>query len=771
MPGDAFYGPVAAQYGDHNQQNNYLPPRTPAAWPHQVGVIPPRAQWFQNRAETHRLAQALTAGGTAVVESTDRAPELGLPGGVLAGMGGVGKTQLAADYARTSWQAGELDVLVWITASNRTAAASGYAQAAVELLAADPGDEQAAAREFLAWLEPKPGQPVCRWLVVLDDIGDPADLHGLWPPASPHGRTVATTRRKDAALTGQGRRLIEIGLFTKAQALAYLTNALAGHGRSEPGNDLAALANDLGYLPLALSQTVAYLIDTGITSRAYRALLADRTRTLADTAPDTLPDDQTYTVAAAWSLSIDRADTLRPPGLARPVLQLAAFLDPNGIPDTVLTSPPALAHLTDQHTATTPGATGPVNPEQVALALSALRRLSLIEHTPTTPHQAVRVHQLIQHAVRDTLTPDQHHHLARTAADALLAAWPDNEYGTVLAQVLRANTTVLAGHAEQALYQPDAHKVLYEAGSSLGGVGQATAATDYFRRLAQTTTRYLGPDSYFTLGARHKLAQWQGWAGDAAGAAAAYAELLDDMIRVLGPDHPDTILVRCNLAHFRGESGDVAGAAAAFAELLDDMIRVCGPHHPDTFAVRHNLATRRTEAGDVEGAAAAFAELLDDMIRVLGPDHHAHTLGVRHNLAYLQLDVGDVEGAAAAFAELLDDMIRVCGPHHPDTLTVRHSLARSQGEAGDVAGAAAAFAELLDDSVRVLGPDHPDTLIVRNDLAIWQGEAGDAAGAAAAFAELLDDSVRVLGPDHPNTLTARNNLARWQGQAADTGVG
>lgn len=541
-------------YGDHNQQNNYLPPRTAAVRPHQVGVIPPRAQWFQNRAEAHRLAQALTAAGTAVVESTDRAPELGLPGGVLVGMGGVGKTQLAADYARTSWQAGELDVLGWITASNRTAAAGGYAQAAVELPAADPGDEQAAAREFLAWLEPKPGQPVCRWLVVLDDIGDPADLHGLWTPAGPHGRTVATTRRRDAALTGQGRRLIEIGLFTKAQAEDYLTSALAGHGRSEPGNDLAALADDLGHLPLALalSQAIAYLIDTGITSRAYRALLADRTRTLADTAPDTLPDDQTHTVAAAWSLSIDRADTLRPAGLARPVLQLAAFLDPNGIPDTVLTSPPALAHLT----ATTPGTTGPVTPEHVTLALSALRRLSLIEHTPTTPHQAVRVHQLIQHAVRDTLTFDQHHRLARTAADALLAAWPDKEYGTALAQVLRANTTVLAGHTEQALYQPDAHEVLYEAGSSLGGVGQATAARDYFRRLVQTTTRYLGPDSYFTLGARHNLAEWQGRAGDAAGAAAAFVELLEDSVRVLGPDHPNTLTARNNLSSWQGQATD-----------------------------------------------------------------------------------------------------------------------------------------------------------------------------------------------------------------------
>ncbi|MFB7495830.1 hypothetical protein ACFC09_14185 [Streptomyces sp. NPDC056161] len=267
--------------------------------------------------------------------------------------------------------------------------------------------------------------------MVLDDIGDPADLSGLWPPADPCGFTLATTRRKDAALTGEGRRLLEVGLFTPGQALAYLTRGLAAHARTEPAGQLAALADDLGHLPLALSQAAAYLIDTGVSCAAYRALLADRTRTLADVAPDALPDDQPHTVAAAWSLSVDRADTLRPPGLARPLLQLTALLDPNGIPPAVLTGPPALTHLgrTTGH--------DDVTPDDVHLALAALRRLSLTEHTPNTPQQGVQVHQLIQRAVRDTLTPAETRHLARTAADALLAAWPQANSGQGIASHLR----------------------------------------------------------------------------------------------------------------------------------------------------------------------------------------------------------------------------------------------------------------------------------------------------------------------------------------------
>ncbi|MEV6055955.1 FxSxx-COOH system tetratricopeptide repeat protein [Streptomyces sp. NPDC052107] len=718
-------------------------------------MIPPRADCFQDRAEAARLRQALAGVDTAVLVGQDT-----VRGQVLTGMGGVGKTQLAADYARTAWQTRTLDVLVWITADTRSAAVTGYAKAAAEVLAADTDDLETAAEKFVAWLEPKPHQRPCRWLIVLDDVADPEALHGLWPPASPHGRTLVTTRRRDAALTGRQRRLINVGLFTRTEALAYLTTALAAHDRHEPDEQLAALAADLGHLPLALSQAAAYLIDSGQTAAAYRTLLADRTATLADAAPAVLPDDQTRTMSAAWSLSIERADTLPPAGLARPMLQLAAFLDPNGIPETVLTSPPALAHLTAERAGyRRPEATG----EDATGALRALHRLSLIDHTP---NQTVRVHELIQRAVRERLPDDHKHPAARTAADALLAAWPDVERDTTLAQALRANTTALTSCAADALYQPGVHTVLYRMGTSLGESGQVTAAVDHFHHLAATTRRQLGPDHLDTLTARHDLAYWRGEAGDAAGAATALAELLEDRVRVLGPHHPDTSTTRGNLAYWRGWAGDAAGAATAFAELLEDRVRVVGPDHPDTLNTRHNLAYWRGVAGDAAGAATAFAELLEDRVRVVGPDH-PHTLNTRHNLARWRGEAGDAAGAATALAELLEDHVRVLGPDHPDTLTVRHKLAHWRGEAGDAAGPATAFAELLEDRVRVLGPDHPDTLNTRHNLARWRGEAGDAAGAATAFAELLEDRVRVVGPDHPDTLSTRHQLARWRGEAGD----
>lgn len=373
-----------------------LPRREPVTLPHKIGVLPRRAGCFQDRAAISALKEAVAGGGTAVVCQ------------VLAGMGGVGKTQLAADHARHAWNNGEVDLLVWVTAATRHAVIDAYTQAAVDILAADPTDPERAAKAFLAWLEPRPAPQAPRWLIVLDDVTDPSDLTGLWPPTHTHGRTLVTTRRRDAALAGHGH-LVPVGLFTPDEATAYLQQALAQHGRHEPATDLAALAHDLGHLPLALSQAAAYLIDTHLDAATYSTRLADRARQLPDLLPEpgTLPDDQPTTVAAAWSLSLDRADTLRPAGLARPMLQLTAMLDPNGIPEQVLTSPPALAHLTAHRTTPNPDHPTQEPPaattEEANGALRALHRLSLIDHTPHTPHRAVRVHQLIQRTTRDPL--------------------------------------------------------------------------------------------------------------------------------------------------------------------------------------------------------------------------------------------------------------------------------------------------------------------------------------------------------------------------------
>lgn len=727
---------------------------------YQIGVIPREADCCQRR---------------TAIEALDLGPPVGQPAGtqVLTGMAGVGKTQLAALYVREAWRSGRLDLLLWINANTRAGVVTVYAQAAAELLGADAGSPEQAAVAFLTWLEHKARAEPCRWLIVLDDVSDPGDLRHLWPPDSPYGRTLVTTRRRDAALSGSGRRMVPVSLFEPEEAVAYLSSSLSEHGSDECKDTLAELAGDLGYLPLALSQGVAFMLDAGLDAAAYRRLLADGARNLAELLPEqqTLPDDQDAPMAAAWALSIDHANGLRPAGLARPMLQLAAMLDANGIPTEVLTGGPALDHLSasgrGRHRRGQQQ--GECTADEARGALRALHRLNLIDHTPGGSPHDVRVHQLIQRTVRDALAPAEQERLVRVTADALTAVWPDIERDTALAQTLRANTTALVLYGQDALYRPRPHPVLHRSGRSLGKTGQVRAAREYFEDLAATLGRYCGPDHVDTLVARGGHARWRGEAGDASGAAGETAALLQDVLRVLGRDHPYTLTTLSNLARWRGEAGDPEGAAAATADLLRDRTRILGPDHELTLSTRSNLQYWRGRTGDPADAAAATRELVEDMLRILGPDH-PYTLTARSHLAHVRGRAGEHKAAAAATAELLEDQERILGPDHPDTLTTRHELARWYGEAGDALGAAESLTALLKDRSRVLGPDHPRTLATRSNLAYWRSEAGDRKGAIALTEELLHDMLRILGPDHPYTCIAQANLARWRDQPEDDGT-
>jgi hypothetical protein len=292
------------QVGDHNNQVNnfFIAPRVPVEWPHRVGVVPTLAEgWL------FRVAEGGVGPGWAATETYCH---------ILCGLGGTGKTQMAAGWAQDAWRRQEVDLLVWVDASTRTGITAVYAQAAADVTGVADADAGQAAARFLAWLAGTDR----RWLIVLDDLMKPGDLGGLWPPATASGRTVVTTRRRDAALAGAGRLPWPVGVFTEPEAAAYLTAKFSD--RSGTAQEIAALAADLGYLPLALAQASAYIVDRDLSCAEYRDRLADERRRLADLVPEpgALPDEHHQTVATTWALSIELADRLQPAGLARPLL-------------------------------------------------------------------------------------------------------------------------------------------------------------------------------------------------------------------------------------------------------------------------------------------------------------------------------------------------------------------------------------------------------------------------------------------------------------------
>lgn len=631
-----------------------VPDHRPAA--SVIGRVPELAVGFQVRYEAERL-HAAAVPGTATV--------LTQGGGqtVVSGLGGVGKTQLAAHWARQLAAHGEVEVLVWGRAATAIELVTAYAEAAAALglssaagsTAGDTGggDQDGDARRFLNWL----ATTKQRWAIVLDNLDDPAAISDWWPPTSLTGRTVITTRRRDATLLA-GRVVVDVDVFTPQASAAFLTARLPG-AHVDDHEEIDRLAEDLGWLPLALGHAASYMIDQELPCARYRGLVADRRRSLERLFPDpaTLFDDTTATVATTWSLSIDAADTLRPRGVASRVLELACHLDPAAIPVSVLTTPAALAYLGSDNVGTGSDTVidTDTDTDTVTDAIANLRRFSLITRTSSAAPRPVSssavdppddsasavatigMHALVQRAVCDDLahnSPAREAVAVRAAADAVQQCWPEHSHATALVRLLQSHALALYDTGSDALLSVDTggHPVLFRVVRGLGEAGLVTAACAAAQRLTDLVHQALGPDHPDTLNTRHNLAYWRAQAGDPTGAATAFEELLDDQLRVLEPDHPNTLTTRGNLAYWRGEAGDPTGAAAALVELLTDQLRVLGPDHPDTLSTRNSLALWRGKAGDPTGAATAFEQLLADVLRVLGPAH-PHTLITRNNLA------------------------------------------------------------------------------------------------------------------------------------------
>ncbi|WP_152436844.1 hypothetical protein [Nocardiopsis xinjiangensis] len=126
-------------------------------------------------------------------------------------------------------------MLVWTDASSRERITSAYAQAARHLHPTVPDDPEQATSLFLTWLGDPNKHGKRRWLVVWDDLTDPADVRDLWPPHDQsNGRMLVTTRRRDHSLSVQGRQLIDVDVYTPEEARFFLVHALGEAGVPTP---------------------------------------------------------------------------------------------------------------------------------------------------------------------------------------------------------------------------------------------------------------------------------------------------------------------------------------------------------------------------------------------------------------------------------------------------------------------------------------------------------------------------------------------------------
>jgi hypothetical protein len=286
--------------------------RFPGALP-QVWNVAPRNPNFAGRTSAlTALAAELAAAGTMTVTS-------------VRGMGGVGKTQLANEYAHR--HATAYDLVWWILAEEPASIPDQFARLAAAL-GLEPGQDADAIRlEVHQRLREVPG-----WLLIFDNADTVDEIRAWLPPAllppGVPGHVLVTTRRDGFTALGE---VYDLDVVDEKEAVQILRSRVPRIDDETAGQ----IAEELGRLPLALEQASAYIIRSQLPPGDYLQLLRTRARELYGRGKVASRDD---TIATLWTLSFDRVGQEEPAALQ--LLAMCAYLAPVPIPLDLFTAHP-----------------------------------------------------------------------------------------------------------------------------------------------------------------------------------------------------------------------------------------------------------------------------------------------------------------------------------------------------------------------------------------------------------------------------------------------
>jgi tetratricopeptide (TPR) repeat protein len=682
-----------------------------------AGIPPDPIVHFVGRdAELERLASLLRESGRVAIH----------------GLGGVGKTQLTAQFVHVH-RGRYPDGVFWLRADEETSLASDLASLTwrLGLPEREELDQERQVEAALRWLREHPA-----WLLVLDNL-EPAVAAAVeqWLPSGLPGHVLASSRTPAWSV-----RLRLEPLSPEGATRLLMERTGQTDDRSAGG-----IAEMLGRLPLALVQAAAYLVASGRDLAGYAALLGTRPlELLAEGEPEAYP----RTVATTWQVSFERLERDHPPAVG--LLRLCAFLAPDDIPLSVLQ------------------AGAPVLPADVGAALSdgievdrattALQRYSLMDRQGDT----LRVHRLVQTVVRESLPVDRREHWLAAAIRLLLAAFPERPHDDpghwALCARLLAHVQAVDRLAADGTVEPRAlSAILCRAGIYLDARGQFALAAPPIERALALSERTLGPDHADVVEALEWLAVVYLNQGRPTEARPLAERGLAIQERTLGPDHPDLVWGLNSLGSVLMELDEQGRARAVVERACAISLRLPVPDDIRTAASLNNMALALQANGELAAARADLERSLRICERLLGPDN-PHTANVLNNLGWVLREQGDLAAAASLLRRALAIKERVLGPDHRRTAESLNNLAVVLGERGEPAKARPLSERALRVRERALGPDHPHTATSLHDLAVLLRRLGEQRTAVGLLERALDIRERVLGPDHRETVRTRHEL-------------
>jgi tetratricopeptide (TPR) repeat protein len=675
------YGSVVHQYYDTRPKvrepvaNPSPEPRFSRPW-----NIPARNPNFTGRdGLLERLHKELCADGAVVSVHA------------LRGMGGVGKTQLAIEYAHRF--ADEYDVAWWVPSEQPGLIPHHLARLGSALGMPETPELAALAEQVVARLRERP-----RWLLVFDNADDPEVLRPYLPGRS--GHVVITTRRTGFSGLGQ---VLDVDILPRQESVALL------HRRITILTDAQAteLAEILGDLPLALEQTAAYLEVTRLPVDDCLRLILERT---GDMLASGRVSGYEHTLATVWSLSLDRIAG-RPASVQ--LLELCAYTAPDAIPLDLFTQhgellpPPLNAAVADR--------------KAWADTIGVLVDYALLRRDGDT----VSLHRLLQAALRhrrlslpvdaDTFTP------AAVVLNLLYADLPVEIENAPenWPRWRRMLPHVLAGVGSSADDPPPNAEatswLLDRTATYLQVHRQPAGALPLFERALAIDEATYGPDHSTVAVSLNNLANTLRDLGRPGEALSLLERALGIDEVTYGPDHSAVAVSPNNLAGALRDLGRPGEALSLLERALGIDEVTYGPNHSAVATRLNNLAIALHDLGRPGEALSLLERALSIGEVTYGPDHPVVSTRL-NNLAIALHDLGRPGEALSLLERALGIGEVTYGPDHPVVSTRLNNLANALHDLGRSDEARPLWERALGILEAAYGPEHPHSELVRLNL-------------------------------------------------------
>ncbi|MGH2497083.1 MAG: FxSxx-COOH system tetratricopeptide repeat protein [Ktedonobacteraceae bacterium] len=662
----------------------------------------------------------------------------------MTGLGGIGKTQAALEYAYRYHS--EYQAVLWVHADSSSTLTAEFVGIAtlLRLPERNEQDQRRVVEAVIRWLRIN-----SHWLLILDNVEDLASAEPFLPKAS-RGHVLLTTRAR--ALGGVAQRIeigkmqLEVGallLLRRAGILplaATLEDALA-----EDRTLSLQITQEMDGFPLALDQAGAYIRETPCTLAAYLALYQARRTDLFKerSAESTYPDS----VATTWSLSFEKVARQHP--AAAELLHLLAFLYPDAIPEEVVTE--ASVHM---GAVLEPIATDPLRLDGV---FKELLRFSLVYRDPDT--QTLTIHRLVQAVFQSAMVQGVQLLWAIRAVQAVNEIFPGVEFATwsrcerYLLQAQRCAELI----GEWGLVFANAARLLNQAGAYLRTRGRYGDAEPFYQQALVIWQHELGSTHPHVAACCNNLALVYTEQGHYEQAESFY-QLALAIWQQAGNEHRNLATGFNNLGRLYLKQGKHEQAGPLFQEALRLREQLLGPQHPDTATVFHNLAELSLARGQYPEAEQFYQRACAMREEQFGR-HHPETMASLDGLARLYSHQGKYKQAEPLLEEIVATYETVFGPQHPEVATLLNNLAVVYEAQGKYEQVEQLYLRALAIRERRLGPLHPDVAATLNNLAGFYSARGKYEQAEPLYQRAAAIYEQAVGSEHPHTATTLNNLA------------